>query len=495
LLRTETPPGFYGIVIKESDESFVTKDDTLIFNSSDFHVADVSGKPTVTIVDGGIDHGSLSGLSDDDHLQYLLINGTRAMTGDLNMGGQDVNNARTGNFSDIVRAEAFYVVTGGELNQLGARLKSNDFDLDLGYIPPSYGFLDDPDTGIRMAAADTLAFMVGGVDQVTLTPTQYSSIVPIAVPISSAATPSLQCGSDTDTGINFAAGAANRNTFQFVAGGTAVATVGRDGIRAEDKMEAEAFYLTRGGEVFAYDFNREHFYVTAAKTTIGRYVVNLDTDPGGSNASPVDVTDGLNEYIGVSEINFSNSDFYISSDLDGNPVVNIKKTRWNKTGYEFQNTNAEVDLLSFIVPANSLQDGNRLVVRHHGNIYNNAGTRTYRYRVYWGDLINPIYDSTTINIVATANVFRPLLIEQELFNSGSPDQQHLAGKVIQHGTAVPTVGNGTFSANHLLNDVFSSRVGAVNVNSAAAQAFKTTITPSAASSDYAFYLSSFAWIE
>jgi hypothetical protein len=33
------------------------------------------------------DHGSLTGLSDDDHTQYLLINGTRDMTGNLNMGG------------------------------------------------------------------------------------------------------------------------------------------------------------------------------------------------------------------------------------------------------------------------------------------------------------------------------------------------------------------------------------------------------------------------
>ena len=39
----------------------------------------------VTTVGGGVpgDHGALSGLTDDDHLQYLLIDGTRAMTGGL----------------------------------------------------------------------------------------------------------------------------------------------------------------------------------------------------------------------------------------------------------------------------------------------------------------------------------------------------------------------------------------------------------------------------
>mgnify|MGYP003112672962 CR=1 FL=1 len=35
------------------------------------------------------DHNSLSNLSDDGHTQYLLVDGTRAMTGDLSLGGGD----------------------------------------------------------------------------------------------------------------------------------------------------------------------------------------------------------------------------------------------------------------------------------------------------------------------------------------------------------------------------------------------------------------------
>lgn len=36
---------------------------------------------------GGVtDHGALTGLADDDHTQYLLADGTRALTGDLNVG-------------------------------------------------------------------------------------------------------------------------------------------------------------------------------------------------------------------------------------------------------------------------------------------------------------------------------------------------------------------------------------------------------------------------
>ena len=37
-----------------------------------------------------VDHGSLLGLLDDDHPQYLLVDGTRAMSGNLDMGGNDV---------------------------------------------------------------------------------------------------------------------------------------------------------------------------------------------------------------------------------------------------------------------------------------------------------------------------------------------------------------------------------------------------------------------
>ena len=44
---------------------------------------------------GQLDHGlALTGLTDDDHTQYLLVSGTRAMTGDLDMGGNDIYNVR-----------------------------------------------------------------------------------------------------------------------------------------------------------------------------------------------------------------------------------------------------------------------------------------------------------------------------------------------------------------------------------------------------------------
>jgi hypothetical protein len=42
------------------------------------------------------DHGHLTGLEDDDHPQYLLIDGTRAMTGNLKMGNKRITNLAKG---------------------------------------------------------------------------------------------------------------------------------------------------------------------------------------------------------------------------------------------------------------------------------------------------------------------------------------------------------------------------------------------------------------
>lgn len=47
---------------------------------------------STAVVEASIDHGSIAGLSDDDHSQYVLADGTRAMTGNLRLGSYFVNN-------------------------------------------------------------------------------------------------------------------------------------------------------------------------------------------------------------------------------------------------------------------------------------------------------------------------------------------------------------------------------------------------------------------
>lgn len=43
----------------------------------------------------GLDHGALGGLGDDDHIQYILVAGTRAFTGSQSMGGFELTNVAT----------------------------------------------------------------------------------------------------------------------------------------------------------------------------------------------------------------------------------------------------------------------------------------------------------------------------------------------------------------------------------------------------------------
>lgn len=47
---------------------------------------------SATGVSASASHGNLLGLLNDDHTQYLLVNGSRAMTGSLDMGGQSISN-------------------------------------------------------------------------------------------------------------------------------------------------------------------------------------------------------------------------------------------------------------------------------------------------------------------------------------------------------------------------------------------------------------------
>jgi hypothetical protein len=52
--------------------------------------------------DGVIDHGALLGLADDDHTQYLLADGTRALAGAWDLGSQNLSNGGTITASSFV---------------------------------------------------------------------------------------------------------------------------------------------------------------------------------------------------------------------------------------------------------------------------------------------------------------------------------------------------------------------------------------------------------
>lgn len=67
---------------------------------------------------GITDHGALTGLADDDHTQYLLVDGTRAMTGALDMGSQAITAVDTVDGRDVS-------VDGGKLDGIAVGAEVN----------------------------------------------------------------------------------------------------------------------------------------------------------------------------------------------------------------------------------------------------------------------------------------------------------------------------------------------------------------------------------
>jgi hypothetical protein len=79
-----------------------------LFGNTGFDLTASSGvditSGNITAVPGEIDHGSLAGLGDDDHTQYLLADGTRALAGAWNMASERLTNVNidTGDINTAV---------------------------------------------------------------------------------------------------------------------------------------------------------------------------------------------------------------------------------------------------------------------------------------------------------------------------------------------------------------------------------------------------------
>lgn len=84
------------------------------FKADGLYVMDDAGVETGPLgITGVTDHGALTGLADDDHTQYLLISGSRAMTGDLNMGSNAITSATT-IYLNLVTKTADYTATNAD---------------------------------------------------------------------------------------------------------------------------------------------------------------------------------------------------------------------------------------------------------------------------------------------------------------------------------------------------------------------------------------------
>lgn len=102
------------------------------------------------------DHGILSGLGDDDHLQYILVSGTRPFTGDQSHG--DFNISNVGDIGlDSITADASIITINNDTTFLGT-LTIPDFVYHAG----------DPDTLINFSD-DQIILQAGGKYMLILT--------------------------------------------------------------------------------------------------------------------------------------------------------------------------------------------------------------------------------------------------------------------------------------------------------------------------------------
>ena len=93
-----TPPSFFVDSVSQVANIYVQQGATGITQVEDI-------RPVIGFKAGGVNassvHGNLLGLGADDHTQYLLASGARAMTGDLDMGGNDITNVSTVDGVDV----------------------------------------------------------------------------------------------------------------------------------------------------------------------------------------------------------------------------------------------------------------------------------------------------------------------------------------------------------------------------------------------------------
>lgn len=103
------------------------------------------------------DHGSLSGLGDDDHPQYLLIDGTRAMSGNLDIGSNQIDNVANGTAAQdaVTLSQLQYYNASNPLQDLHSVTSINGSttnDVSVGSLNLTGGVTgSDPDPTLRFS--------------------------------------------------------------------------------------------------------------------------------------------------------------------------------------------------------------------------------------------------------------------------------------------------------------------------------------------------------
>jgi hypothetical protein len=293
----------------------------------------------------GGDHGALTGLGDDDHTQYIRVDGTRAFTGDQSMGSNRLTNlaAPTAD-TDAARLQdigpGFYGLLIQETGAGTYSQKDDEINFDLAYF-----YVEDNNRGkplVSLQGKPTFNDLTVTGDLVVGLDLSATTGLYGTVSVSSA----IVFFPDTDTGLSQPAGA---DTLSVTAGnvemlrfsesapdnwavfdssrvgiGTGFATpqatlhVQGDGLFENGKVQAAGFYLTSGGEL-----------VTGLTIT----------ESEANGYSQLD-----------DRINFDSDFFYVQSDGSGDPIVSLND-RLEEKSITVESPTATEDIIIWFTPS------------------------------------------------------------------------------------------------------------------------------------------------
>jgi len=167
-----------GSVIFESANSFGNAIKARVFpTDTGANYVDFRGTQLYTPAGTATTHGLLSGLNNDDHIQYLLADGTRAMSGALNMGTHQINNvvdpslAQDAATKNYVDSEITSAITGTTSYFAG-------FDSTSGILTEVPGYTFDDNGTLQIGAQNSITIPPGLTDyySISISPTVNNSV-------------------------------------------------------------------------------------------------------------------------------------------------------------------------------------------------------------------------------------------------------------------------------------------------------------------------------
>ena len=153
-----------GSVIFESANSFGNAIKARVYpTDTGANYVDFRGTQLYTPAGTATTHGLLSGLNNDDHIQYLLVDGTRAMSGALDMGTHQINNVTDGVASDDA-------ATVGQLTTAitGSTSYFAGFDPTTGILTEVPGYTFDDSGSLQIGAQNSITIPAGVTDYISV---------------------------------------------------------------------------------------------------------------------------------------------------------------------------------------------------------------------------------------------------------------------------------------------------------------------------------------